>query len=178
MYCFYMCLCICEWQFSSVWFCFHVCSSLQVALQEKLLSCFQRSVTCLICVCSPQVKWNRQYQGWSCSRFSWVLSCWHFYLPPTPTPSSSFYTFTYFCLFIFLPCVSASSVAILICFYTPFPHTFLSPLLSTSISLSLSVSLSFLSSHPDNDRAKECQSDGRRVSPGQDASRTRSPLTR
>lgn len=38
--------------------------------------------------------------------------------------------------------------------------------------------LFLLLSPPDNDRAKECQSDGRRLIPGKDACRTRPPSTR
>lgn len=48
--------------------------------------------------------------------------------------------------------------------------------LSLSFSLFLFLYLSL--SPPDNDRAKECQSNGRRFSPGQDAGRTRSPFAR
>lgn len=39
-------------------------------------------------------------------------------------------------------------------------------------------SLTLPASPPDNDREKECQSDGRRLPPWQDAGRTRSPFTR
>lgn len=152
--------------------------ALCVLLGRKGYHCVgERSVTCLICVClcectSVLFRWNEktawQYQGWSISR----LSCLCFHLPLSPILLHS-HTF---CCFSAL---SLRSPPLCLCHGISLWLFFLLHAISSYFCIFfLLPSLTLPASPPDNDREKECQSDGRRLPPWQDAGRTRSPFTR
>lgn len=161
-------------------FCVRFC--LRVALQEKLLACVgERSVTWFICTCECEREWEHgcapQVKQEDSTTVSGMKLLEVFLLPlssPPPHPLALSHIF-FLCVF-----VSSLSSPVSLSQYTT------SALLLHAVSSYFCISLCFPplpsltppASPPDNDRKKECQIDGRRLPPGQDAGRTRSPFTR
>ena len=156
-----------------------MCFSLWEALQEKLLPCFgKKSVTWLMWLCAcvsacvreiaPQVKWVDSMTVSGVKLLCVFLSSLLLTLSPS-FPPSLLHSHTFFSFFLSFVCATVYQFcSVFTCHFFIFHYMlFLCPL-SPSPSLC----------PPDNDRAKECKSDGRKLPPGQDAGRTRSPFTR